>query len=64
MNKLIDLRPYMIESPYVIYTTDPLNKALEMFRTLFLRSLPVVNPKDNKLVAVMSRHHIFQYCEL
>ena len=64
MHKLIDLRPYMIESPYVIYTTDPLAKASEMFKTLFLRALPVINPKDGNLVAVLSRHNIFQYSPL
>jgi CBS domain-containing protein len=54
----------MIEEPYVVYMTDTLSKALEMFRHLHLRALPVIDPKDGTPVAVLTRHNIFQYIAL
>lgn len=53
--KLIDLRPYMIEYPYVVLTTDKLPKVLEMFRHMHLRALPVNDPHSGRPVAVMTR---------
>ncbi len=64
MHRIIDLRPYMIEEPYVVYMTDTLSKALEMFRHLHLRALPVIDPKNGTPVAVLTRHNIFQYIAL
>jgi CBS domain-containing protein len=54
-HKLIDLRPYMIEQPYVIHTTDKLPKVLELFRHFHLRALPVLDPSDGLPVAVLTR---------
>jgi CBS domain-containing protein len=52
---MIDLRPYMIEEPYTVYTTDKLPKVLDMFRHFHLRALPVINPNYGKIVAVLTR---------
>lgn len=62
--KLIDLRPYMIEYPYVVLTTDKLPKVLEMFRHMHLRALPVNDPNSGRPVAVMTRQDIFSYMSL
>jgi len=54
-HKLIDMRPYMIEEPYIIHTTDKLPKVLELFRHFHLRALPVIDPNDGLPVAVLTR---------
>lgn len=60
-SKLIDLRPYIIEEPYTVYTTDRLTKVLEMIRHMHLRALPVVDPNDGTPVAVITRSDLFDY---
>ena len=54
-HKYIDLRPYIIEYPYVVITTDKLPKCLELFRHMHLRSLPVNDPNTGRPVAVLTR---------
>lgn len=54
-HKHIDLRPYMIEQPYVVLTTDKLPKVLELFRHMHLRSLPVNDPNTGMPVAILTR---------
>jgi CBS domain-containing protein len=60
-HKQIDLRPYMIEEPYSVSTTDRLEKVLELFRHFHLRALPVVDPHDGTPVAMFTRADLFQY---
>jgi len=62
--KLVDLRPYMIEEPYIVHTTDKLPKCLDLFRHFHLRALPVIDPNDNSLVAILTRQDIFAYMAL
>lgn len=59
--KLIDLRPYLVEEPYVIHITDKLPKVLDMFRHFHLRALPVLDPNDGSPVAVLTRADLFAY---
>jgi CBS domain-containing protein len=54
-DKMIDLRPYMIEQPYFVLTTDKLPKVLEMFRHFHLRAVPVIDPSENRPVAMITR---------
>jgi len=54
-DRYIDLRPYMIEQPYVVLTTDKLPKCLELFRHMHLRALPVNDPKTGLPVAMLTR---------
>lgn len=54
-SKLVDLRPYMAEQPYVVVTTDKLPKCLELFRHMHLRALPVNDPNSGLPVAVLTR---------
>ena len=63
-NRKIDLRPYMIEEPYMINTTDKLDKVLDMMRHFHLRALPVVDPNDGTPVAVLTRGDLFAYMSL
>ena len=63
-HKYIDLRPYMIEQPYCVLTTDKLPKCLDLFRHMHLRALPVVDPNTGVTVAVLTRQDIFAYMAL
>ena len=63
-HKKVDLRPYMIEEPYVVQTTDKLPKCLDLFRHMHLRALPVVDPNSGVTVAVLTRQDIFAYMSL
>ena len=63
-SKLIDLRPYMIEEPHVVFKTDKLPKVLDMFRHFHLRSLPVIDPNNGTPVAVLTRQDLFNYMAL
>ena len=54
-HKYIDLRPYMIEYPYVVLTTDKLPKCLDLFRHMHLRALPVNDPNTGMPVAILPR---------
>lgn len=60
----IDLRPYMIQSPYLITTTDKFQKILDIYRYMQVKTLIVVNPVDGKLCGCVSRKDIFKYMAL
>ena len=59
--RLVDLRHYMIEEPYIVYTTDKLDKCLELFRNMHLRALPVIDPNNGSCVFVLTRSDLFAY---
>lgn len=63
-DKLIDLRPYMIELPFCVLSTDKLTKVLDLFRHFHLRALPVNDPKTNLPVAVLTRQDLFAFCSV
>jgi len=62
--KYVDLRPYLVESPYVVLTTDKLPKCLELFRHMHLRALPVNDPNTGMPIALLTRQDIFAYMSL
>lgn len=64
LHQKIDLRPYMIVSPYVCTTTDRFQKVLEIFRQMQLRQVCVINPVDGSLQGVISRENLFNYLSL
>ena len=37
MNKVVDLRPYMIARPVTVFENDGLQKCLDLFRIMHLR---------------------------
>ena len=63
-NERIDLRSYMIKSPFVCFTTDNIQKCLDIFRHNCLRQLIVINPIDGKLKGVIGREDLFAYMSL
>ena len=64
LDRMIDIRPYMIETPFVAQSTDRLQKILEIFRNMHLRSLPVINPGSGALEGIITRQDIFAYMSL
>jgi len=60
----VDLRPYMIENPAHVYTTDSLQNVLDVFRFKNSRQLCVVNPVNGKIKGVIGREDIFSYMSL
>ena len=63
-NQTIDVRPYMIEHPHCCFTTDDLQKVLDIFRYMQLRQLCVINPRDGRLKGVISREDLFKYMHI
>jgi len=63
-NKSIDFRPYMIKSPFTVFTTDNLPKVLDIFRKMHCRTLPVIHPRDGSLQGVITRQDIFRFMDL
>ena len=63
-DKLIDLRPYLIENAEKVTRFDYLPKILNRFRLLSLRQLMVVNPVNNHVEGVITRKDIFAYMPL
>jgi CBS domain-containing protein len=64
LDRMIDVRPYMIETPFVAQSTDRLQKILDIFRNMHLRSLPVINPGSGSLDGIITRQDIFAYMSL
>ena len=64
VDRMIDVRPYMIETPFVCQSTDRLQKILDIFRNMHLRSLPVINPGTGALEGIITRQDIFAYMSL
>lgn len=63
-DRMIDVRPYMIETPFVIQSTDRLQKILDVFRNMHLRAMPVINPGSGALEGMITRQDIFAYMSL
>ena len=51
---MIDLKPYMIETPFVVLTTDKLPKILNLFRHMQLKLLPVLLPPQARFDQVIA----------
>ena len=62
--RLVDLRPYLIEDPFFVTTTDKLPKVLDFFRSFHLRAIPVIDPNNGMPVAVLTRQDIFAFMSL
>ena len=63
-DKMIDVRPYMIETPYLVQSTDRLQKVLDVFRHMNLRALAVTNPGTGALEGIITRQDLFAYMAL
>jgi CBS domain-containing protein len=60
----MDLRPYMIERPYLTSASDRFPKVLNLFRQMQLRQLLVTNDGDGKLVGIITRQDLFSFMTL
>ena len=60
--KILDLRPYMIDEMFTVTTAAKLPQVLNMFRVFHLRQLCVVNRKNQKYIeGIITRQDIFAY---
>ena len=58
------MRPYKIESPFVCFTTDRIQKVLDIYRYNQLRQICVINPVDGSLQGLISREDLFAFMSL
>jgi len=63
-NYMIDFRPYLIESPVTVFTTDSLHNCVQLTRNMYLRHLVVINPLDGSLQGIITRQDMFQWLDL
>ena len=63
-DKLLDLRPYMIENPETCTKFDFLPKILNRFTNMHLRHLTVVNPVTGHIEGMITRQDIFKWMPL
>lgn len=54
-NYMVDFRPYLIESPVTVFTTDPLRNCVELMRNMYLRHIIVISPVDGSLQGIITR---------
>ena len=60
----IDFRPYMIENPMTVTSSDKFLKCTELFRKMHLRSLIVIDPSDASLKGIITREDLFRFLDL
>lgn len=63
-DRMVDVRPYMIETPFLAQSTDRLQKILDIYRHMHLRVLAVTNPGTGALEGIITRQDLFQYMSL
>jgi chloride channel 6 len=52
---IVDLKPFMIETPFSVKVSVKFQQIVELFRTMNLRHLPVTKDEDNTLVGIITR---------
>nr|XP_039270585.1 chloride transport protein 6-like [Styela clava] len=57
LQQVLDVTQYMNTSPYVVYPTTQLSQVFNLFRTMGLRHLPVIN-SGGEVVGVITRHDL------
>jgi CBS domain-containing protein len=60
----LDLRSYMIEDPHYVTELTTMKKAIDIFKQMQLRQLPVVNKKDGTVTGMLTRQDFFAYMTL
>ena len=63
-DRMIDVRPYMIETPWLAQSTDRLQKINDLFRHIHLRMLAVTNPGTGALEGIITRQDLFAFMSL
>ena len=64
MDEEIDFRPYMVDNPFKVSTTDYLTKIVDIFRKMSMRHLIVVDQNTGQLAGIITRKNIFKWMEL
>lgn len=64
LKEMVDLRPYMQTGPHMVFTTDHLQKCVDIFRKMHLRHLLVVHPSDGKMKGIITRQDLFAWLDL
>jgi hypothetical protein len=62
--KVIGLRYFMIESPFTARVSWKFQQVVELFRTMNLRSLPVLSEHNNRVVGIITRQDLFAFMTL
>lgn len=62
--RTIDLRPYMISKPFTVFENDPLQKCLDIFRLMNLKTLIVLSERDGTVAGVITRQDLFAFMNL
>lgn len=60
----VDFRPYLIENPTSVLSTDNLENCVDLFRTMHLRHLLVLDPESAKLRGIITRQDLFRWLDL
>ena len=63
-NYMIDFRPYLIESPITVFTTDPILNCKQLMRNMYLRHIIVISPVDGSLQGIITRQDLFAWLDL
>jgi len=53
--QMLDFRPYMISNPFTVFTTDYLDKCIDIFRKMHLRHIAVIHPRNGSLQGIITR---------
>jgi CBS domain-containing protein len=64
LDKKIDFRPYMNETPVICNTCDAFKVVLETFRKMNLRHMPVLDSKNGKLSGMITRQDLFRWLDI
>ena len=64
LDQKVDFRPYLIENPVTVFTTDPLAKCVDFFRKMHLRHMVVIERKNGMLAGIITRQDLFNYLDL
>lgn len=51
----------MIARPHTVFENDGIQKALDTFRLMNLRHLPVLNEDDGSLIGMITRQDLFAF---
>ncbi|XP_076820121.1 H(+)/Cl(-) exchange transporter 6-like [Clavelina lepadiformis] len=57
MDQIMDVSPYMHPCPYVVHPDSPVPQVFNLFRTMGLRHLPVIN-SSGEVIGLITRHNL------
>uniref|UniRef100_H2Z663 Chloride channel protein n=1 Tax=Ciona savignyi TaxID=51511 RepID=H2Z663_CIOSA len=57
LNQIMDVTPYMHPCPYVVHPDSPVPQVFNLFRTMGLRHLPVINSRG-EVLGLITRHNL------